>query len=230
VPANPPSNASLPASSTAFADSDTIVVDPYAPMRDDDDEEMPDVPTPSFEDTAMTEDEKLAAISKWKIHRAKHDRKPRDKTSHVYFYFRKRILPGCLYPEFKDSPAILQEYRWTCNICELEPQKLRKKYDVLESHRKGVTTGMGDYLKTHGITKDTHNARKAGYVKAPHNNPDSTWSGTDDLLNARLTSRQSIRRWFIKSWQASAEVEQPEFQEMFFYVSMCFTLEKADLF
>jgi hypothetical protein len=216
VPANPPSNASLPASSTAFADSDTIVVDPYAPMRDDDDEEMPDVPTPSFEDTAMTEDEKLAAISKWKIHRAKHDRKPRDKTSHVYFYFRKRILPGCLYPEFKDSPAILQEYRWTCNVCELEPQKLRKKYDVLESHRKGVTTGMGDHLKTHGITKDTHNARKAGYVKAPHNNPDSTWSGTDDLLNARLTSRQSIRRWFIKSRQAFAEVEQPEFQEMFF--------------
>jgi hypothetical protein len=96
---------------------------------------MPDVPTPSFEDTAMTEDEKLAAISKWKIHRAKHDRKPRNKTSHVYFYFRKRILPGYLYPEFKGSPAILQEYRWTCNICELEPQKLRKKYDVLESHR-----------------------------------------------------------------------------------------------
>ena len=219
VPANPERDPSTPTSSTAsttLEDDDTIVVDPKAPMEDDEDDEMPDVPTPTFEDTTLTEEEKLAAITKWKIHRQKHERKPRDKTSHVYFYMRKRLLPGCLFPEIRGGPDILQEYRWTCNICYGEPDKHNKKYSVLESHRKGVTTGMGDHLKAHGITKDTHNARKAGYIKAPHNNPDNTWSGAGDLLVARLTPRQSMRRWFVKSRQAFLEVETPEFQEIFY--------------
>jgi len=33
---------------------------------------------------------------------------------------------------------------------------------------------MADHLKTYGITKDTHNVRKVGYIKAPYNNPDTT--------------------------------------------------------
>jgi hypothetical protein len=219
VPANPARDPFISTSSTTstiLEDDDTIVVDPRAPMEDDEDDEMPDVPTPTFEDTTLTEEEKLAAITKWKIHRQKHERKPRDKTSHVYFYMRKRLLPGCLFPEIKGGPDILQEYRWTCNICYGEPNKHNKKYSVLESHRKGVTTGMGDHLKAHGITKDTHNARKAGYIKAPHSNPENTWSGASDLLVARLTPRQSMRRWFVKSRQAFLEVETPEFQEIFY--------------
>jgi hAT family protein len=214
VPTNPEKETGPSAS--ASADGDTIVVDPHAPMDDDEDDAMPDVPTPTFENTPLTEKDKLEAMSKWKTHRAKHERKPRDKTSHVYFYMRKRLLPGCLYPEVKGGPHILQEYRWTCNVCELEPHKLQKKFGVLESHRGGVTSGMGDHLKSHGITRDTHNARTAGYVKTPHNKPDSTWSRTDDLLMARLTPKQSMRRWFVKSRQDFSEIESPEFQEIFF--------------
>ena len=219
VPTNPQHNALTPTPSivsTTSIDDDTIVVDPRAPRDDDDDDEMPDVPDPTFENTTLTEEEKLEALNKWKVHRVKYERKPRDKTSHVYFYMRKRLLSGCFFPEVKGGPSILQEYRWTCNVCYREPNKHNKKFEVLESHRKGVTTGMADHLKTHGITKDTHNARKAGYIKAPYNNPDTTWSGTKDLLTARLTPRQAMRRWFVKSRQAFLEVEQPEFQEVFY--------------
>jgi len=74
----------------------------------------------------------------------------------------------------KGGPSILQEYRWTCNVCYREPNKHNKKFEVLESHRKGVTTGMADHLKTHRIIKDIHNIRKAGYIKAPYNNPNIT--------------------------------------------------------
>lgn len=80
-----------------------------------------------------------------------------------------------------------------------------------------ATTGMRDHLKIHGITKYTHAAQKAGYVKASHpTNPDLTWSGIESLVTARLTSRQSTRRWFVKSPQLFSTVEAPEFQETFF--------------
>src|SRR6266536_2050089 len=154
VPTNPQDNALTRAPSivsTTSIDDDTIVVDPRAPRDDDDDDEMPDIPDPTFENTTLTEEEKLEALNKWKVHRAKHERKPRDKTSHVYFYIRKRLLSSCFFPEVKGGPLILQEYRWTCNVCYREPNKHKKKFEVLESHRKGVTTGMADHLKTHGI-------------------------------------------------------------------------------
>jgi len=224
VPTNPRRDPSTPTPSTTSTtpeDNDTIIVDPLAPMDEDEDDEMPDIDTPTFDDTGLTDEEKLQAVHKWRIHREKHERKPRDKTSHVYFYMQKRLLAGCLFSEYTGGPNILQEYRWSCNICYgLDRAKYNKKYNVLESKRKGVTTGMGDHLKTHGITKDTHNARKAGYVKVSHNNPDTTWSGSTDLLVARLTPRESMRRWFVKSRQAFLEVETLEFQEMFYSVGV----------
>jgi hypothetical protein len=65
---------------------------------------------------------------------------------------------------------------------------------VIESKHKGVTTSIGEYLKLYRITKDTHNTRKARYVKASYNNPNITWSSNTDLLIARLLPRESIRR------------------------------------
>ena len=177
---------------------------------------MPNVPDPTFENTILTEEEKLEALNKQKVYRAKHERKPRDKTSHIYFYIRKRLLSSCFFPKVKGGPSILQEYRQTCNVYYREPNKHNKKFEVLKSYRKGVTIGMADHLKTHRIIKDTHNVRKAGYIKAPYNNPDTTQSSTKDLLTARLTPRQVMRHWFVKSRQAFLEVEQPEFQEVFY--------------
>lgn len=163
-PANPQRDASTPTHSTASStteDKDTIVIDPKAPRGDDDDDEMPDVPTPTFENTTLSEEEKLEAVNKWKVHREKHERKPREKTSHVYFYMRKHLLPGCFFAEVKGGAKALQEYRWTCNVCYHQPEKHFKHFGVLESKRRGVTSGMGDHLKLHGITKDTHHAWKA---------------------------------------------------------------------
>jgi hypothetical protein len=110
VPANRERNTSTPTpfiASITLEDDDTIVVDPKSLMEDDKDDEIPDIPTPTFEDTTLTEEEKLAAITKWKIHRQKYEHKPRDKTSHVYFYIRKRLLPKCLFSEIKREPNIL---------------------------------------------------------------------------------------------------------------------------
>jgi hypothetical protein len=70
---------------------------------------------------------------------------------------QKRLLLRYLFLEIKGGPDILQKYQWTCNIYYREPNKHNKKYSVLESHRKGVTTGIGDHLKTYRIIKDTHN-------------------------------------------------------------------------
>jgi hypothetical protein len=67
VLANPKRNPFTPTPSTAFTtleDNDTIVVDPKALIEDDEDDEMPNVPTPTFEDTTLMEEEKLAAITK----------------------------------------------------------------------------------------------------------------------------------------------------------------------
>ena len=68
---------------------------------------MPNVPNPTFKNTTLTEEEKLEALNKWKVHRAKHERKPRDKTSHVYYYIRKRLLSGYFFPKVKGGPLIL---------------------------------------------------------------------------------------------------------------------------
>jgi hAT family C-terminal dimerisation region len=217
MPTNPPRapTASAASSPTPSANEDTITVDTSIDNSDED-EEMPDVPDPSFKNTPMTNEEKMEAIKKWKTHRQKHERKRRDKASHVYSYMRMQVLPGILYPEVKGGPKILQEYKWTCKLCEQEPAKLRKQFTVLESHRQGVTTGMGDHLKTHGITRDTHFARLHGYTKVASGGsyPELNWSG-QSLIQARLTSRQASRRWFIKSRQPFSEVEAVEFQEMF---------------
>jgi hypothetical protein len=44
---------------------------------------MEDLPAPSFTDTNMTEAEKLDATKRWAIHRAKHEKKKRQKNSFV---------------------------------------------------------------------------------------------------------------------------------------------------
>jgi hypothetical protein len=126
---------------------------------------------------------------------------------------RKPLLPRCLFSEIKKGPDILQEYRWTCNICHLEPNKHYKEYSVLKSHCKGVTTGMGDHLKAHGITKDKHNTLNAA-ISRHLTTTWEPWSGAGDLLVARLTPRQSMRRWFVKSRQALLEVETPELSRL----------------
>ncbi|KAH9208028.1 hypothetical protein DL95DRAFT_468133 [Leptodontidium sp. 2 PMI_412] len=102
-------------------DGDTIVVDLHAPYNDDYDSPMPNVPTPTFEDLQLSDDDKRAAILKWKEFRAKVEHKPREMSSHVYYYMQKELVPDSFYAEVKEGPKILQEYRWDCKICLAEP-------------------------------------------------------------------------------------------------------------
>ena len=114
MPTNPRRDPSTPTPSITFTtpkDNNTIIVDPLAPIDKDKDNEMPDINTPTFNNTRLTDKEKLQAIHKWRIYREKHERKPRDKTSHVYFYMQKRLLAGCLFSEYTGGPNILQEYQ-----------------------------------------------------------------------------------------------------------------------
>ena len=114
MPTNPRRDPSTPTPSITSItpkDNDIIIVDPLAPMDEDKDIEIPDIDTPTFDDTRLTDKEKLQAIHKWRIYREKHERKPRDKTSHVYFYIQKRLLTRCLFLEYTGGPNILQEYR-----------------------------------------------------------------------------------------------------------------------
>lgn len=220
VPTNPLRPASTPTTSTIYDEDDPMDVDPLAPLSDNEDGDTIEVEAPVFAEEGLTDEEKLDAVRKWKIHREKNERKPRDMTSHVYYYMRRRLLPGVLFAD-KVGPKCYQDYRWTCNLCygpNADPLFVHKKYQVLENKRKGVTSGMGDHLKLHGITKEIHNARQAGYFKEPHSNPDTTWSGNVDLITARLQPKEAMRRWFVKSRQAFLVVESPEFQEMFYSV------------
>jgi hypothetical protein len=63
---------------------DTIVVDDTAPPGHDDcpsDDEIENLPAPSFADTTMTDAEKLDATKRWAAHRTKHEKKKRQKNS-----------------------------------------------------------------------------------------------------------------------------------------------------
>jgi len=65
---------------------DTIVVDDTAPPGHDDcpsDDEIENLPAPSFADTTMTDAEKLDATKRWAAHRTKHEKKKRQKNSFV---------------------------------------------------------------------------------------------------------------------------------------------------
>jgi hypothetical protein len=165
----------------------------------------------------MTLAEKAELIKKWADNKQKHVRKKRDKNSHVYWYMQREAIDGSFYSEHKDGLKIYQEFRWTCTECLRNPYALRKRFQVLESNRRGVTTGMGDHLKTHSITKESHHARINGYGRAisggDYTEADA-WSGRP-RQRARLTAKESIRRWFVKHRQPFSVVETPAFQEMF---------------
>ena len=97
---------------------------------------------------------------------------------------------------------------------------LEKKYDVLESNRKGVTSGMIKHLRQrHHITEQTYFARLQGYelstaIGGGDYNELDAWSGKP-MPRARLTKKQSIRRYFVKTRQSFSTVEDLAFQEMF---------------
>jgi hypothetical protein len=78
---------------------------------------------------------------------------------------------------------------------------LGQKYVVLESNRRGVTSGIDKHLKTHGITKNSYFARIHGYFNAigggDYTELDG-WSGKP-MLRARLTTKEFTRRWFVKT-------------------------------
>jgi hypothetical protein len=73
------------------------------------------------------------------------------------------MLKGQFYPEHKGGPKILQEFKWHCKKCIALGGGLKAPDFVLESNRRGVTSGMDKHLKSHGITKDNHFARIHGY-------------------------------------------------------------------
>ena len=158
-PQNPPRPAAAAAtpSSSESLQGDTIKVQfPPGHAEYDSDEDTTDTPPPDLSITTMTEAEKMEAIKKWLTNKEKHTKKKRDKSSHVYWYMAREALEGRFYAEFEGGPKILQEYRWSCLLCKADPTKRLKLFDVLESHRRGVTTGMGNHLKTHQITADSH--------------------------------------------------------------------------
>jgi len=222
-PSNPPRPTAVsttPASSYTSLDAtqdlegDTIICDP-ANANYDSDEDMIDAPQPTFSNIVLSAEEKAEAIKKWATHKERHERKKRDKSSHVYWYMKREALPDVFYAENEGSPKCLQEYRWNCRRCLTEPNALRKKFYCLESNRRGVTTGMGKHLRTHGITADTHFARTHGYSSSPGGYTETdTWSGREKS-RARLTSRQATRRWFVKTRQPFSAIEDNSFQEMF---------------
>ena len=195
--------------------------DDYADSEDDETITV-QLPTPTFANITMTEAQKVEAILKWTEDFKKHTKKKKDKSSHVYYYMHRETLDGKFYAKEKDGPHIYQEFRWRCKEC-LKPGGtglLEKKYDVLESNRKGVTSGMIKHLKQrHHITEQTHFARLQGYelsaaIGGGDYNELDAWSGKQ-MPRARLTKKQSVRRYFVQTRQPFLAVEDPSFQEMF---------------
>ncbi len=60
---------------------------------------------------------------------------------------------------------------------------------------------MDKYLKTHGITKNSHFARIYGYSDAIGSGDYTELDGWSSKLmpRVRLTTRESTRRWFVKT-------------------------------
>ncbi|OAQ58956.1 hypothetical protein VFPPC_11895 [Pochonia chlamydosporia 170] len=223
-PQNPPrarpDPSTTPAPSSPLpAFEDTIVCAPPGHPDCESDDDMPDAdtPEPPLSTSHMTLEEKAELIKKWADNKQKHVRKKRDKNSHVYWYMQREAIDGSFYSEYKDGPKIFQEFRWTCIECLRNPCALRKRFQVLESNRRGVTSGMGDHLKSHSITKESHHARINGYGRAigggDYTEADA-WSGRP-RQRARLTAKESVRRWFVKHRLPFSIIETPAFQEMF---------------
>ncbi|KAM4055035.1 hypothetical protein HRG_005845 [Hirsutella rhossiliensis] len=165
---------------------DTIVCAPPGHPDCESDDDMPDADTsePPLNSTGshMTLAEKARLIKKWADNKQKHVRKKRDKNSHVYWYMQGSHRQKLLL-EYKDGPKIFQEFR--------------------------VTSGMGDHLKSHSITKESHHGRINGYGRAigggDYTEVDA-WSGRP-RQRARLTAKESIRQWFVKHRQPFSVVE-----------------------
>ncbi|KAM4054516.1 hypothetical protein HRG_014913 [Hirsutella rhossiliensis] len=195
---------------------DTIVCAPPGHPDCESDDDMPDADTsePPLNSTGshMTLAEKARLIKKWADNKQKHVRKKRDKNSH-------EAIDRSFYSEYKDGPKIFQEFRWTCIECLQNPSTLRKIFQVLESNRRGVTSGMGDHLKSHSITKESHHGRINGYGRAigggDYTEVDA-WSGRP-RQRARLTAKESIRQWFT-----------PAFQEMFLAHNTTYFVERRE--
>ncbi|XP_044723710.1 uncharacterized protein HRG_01606 [Hirsutella rhossiliensis] len=94
--------------------------------------------------------------------------------------------------------------KWADN----KQKHVRKKRDK-NSHVYWVTSGMGDHLKSHSITKESHHGRINGYGRAigggDYTEVDA-WSGRP-RQRARLTAKESIRQWFVKHRQPFSVVE-----------------------
>jgi hypothetical protein len=91
---------------------------------------------------------------------------------------------------------------------------------------------MDKHLKIHGITKNSHFARIHGYsdgIGGGDYTELDGWSGKP-MRRARLTARESTRRWFVKTRQPFSTVETKEFQEMFLaHGSQCAYKNRATL-
>ncbi|KAM4055445.1 hypothetical protein HRG_014987 [Hirsutella rhossiliensis] len=228
-----PDRSTTPAPSSPLSTGeDTIVCAPPGHPDCESDDDMPDTdtPEPPLDNSHMTLAEKAGLIKKWADNKQKHVRKKRDKNSHVYWYMQREAIDRSFYSEYRDGPKIFQEFRWTCIECLQNPSTLRKVFQVLESNRRGVTSGMGDHLKTHSITKESHHARINGYGRAigggDYTEADA-WSGRP-RQRARLTAKESIRRWFVKHRQPFSVVETPAFQEMFLAHNTTYFVERRE--
>lgn len=76
---------------------------------------------------------------------------------------------------------------------------------------------MDKHLKTHGITKNSHFVRIQGYSTTISDSDYTKLNSQSSkpMPRARLTTRESTRRWFVKTQQPSSIAETNEFQEMF---------------
>lgn len=143
----------------------------------------------------------------------------------VYYYFSRKTIVGSLYSKDKkdeSSPKVLQEYKWSCLECSRKRCLNITPFNVLESNRKGATSGMIEHLKKHQITEKSHFARIRGYNIGPGKptykeaeNDTGTWSGVGSNGLGRLNKKEATRRWFVKTRQPFRTIEAPEFQEMF---------------
>jgi hypothetical protein len=218
MPHNPPRLiAPSPLIPTSASESpvNTIEVAQPGDADYDSDTEMEEPTPPAFANTTLTEAEKVEAVKKWITHKEKHTRKKRDKGSFVYFYMKRETLRGSLYVDKDTGFKCLQDYRWRCGLCLAEPANNWKPFDVLESRRHGVTSGMIKHLKQHGVTSEVHYARMRGYEHATGGGDHTELDNWGRKKPARLTAKEATRRWFVKSRTPFSSVETEDFQEMF---------------
>ena len=88
TPTTPPSAASVGLSNAILVDLEGDIIICEAPLGhvdwdSEDDVDMEDIPSPTFNSTPMTETEKAEATERWTIHRNKHEKRKRQKNSYV---------------------------------------------------------------------------------------------------------------------------------------------------